>query len=268
MKNTKSTGISAVLSNIFAGMALCSLSSAQVTSAYDWNRTACGTTNQYQMFNLLDSGYVIVQEFVMMSCSPCVTAGNGLKVILAEFAGSNPFKVLDFKTGFDATTTCAEMLSWASANNFASSTLFEDGAAEVSYYGGMGMPTIVVLGGGSSRLVYYLKQGYSPSDNNNIRNAITQAISESPGPAGAATHQTGNSIQLWPNPAQNVIQIQTIKPINKFQILSTDGKLVAEDHLMSPDNIHSIDITYLVSGFYFLQVETNGIRSFQKFFKW
>lgn len=137
------------------------------TTAVDWSKSDCIGSSSVNLYATLDAGNVIVQEYVMMNCSPCVTAANGLKSVVNSFAASYPGKVKIFQTSYNNSTSCTDMIDWASAGNISNTTLFISGASEISYYGGMGMPTIVVLGGGTQHKVFYKKQGYSANDNAN-----------------------------------------------------------------------------------------------------
>ncbi|MNS53722.1 hypothetical protein D3C72_864840 [compost metagenome] len=65
---------------------------------------------------------------------------------------------------------------WVKENKFSPDALFINGADEVAFYGGMGMPTIVVVGDGRRHKGFYKKQGYTPLENGKIIKAVRHAV--------------------------------------------------------------------------------------------
>ncbi len=189
----------------FLLMGAMSLSGQQ--TAMDWTRTECGTTNEHHLFAELDSGYVIIVDFVMMNCPSCVNATIGIKNILAEYEISHPGKVRFYSVGFNNSTTCAQLIEWKANHNFRY-PVFEQGAEETAYYGGMGMPTIVVLGGGLEHNVYYNDFGYAPSHDPAIKAAVDQAISESGVTAVTDIFTSKLDLSVNPNPFTESLSIK------------------------------------------------------------
>lgn len=142
-----------------------------------WVKKDILSGKQYDLYNCLDSGVVIVHEYVMMSCRPCITAGKGLEKIVNSLRKLHPGRILYFQTVFDDVTDAATMKKWVKDNSFTPDAIFLKGASEVAFYGGMGMPTILVLGGGQRHKGYYKRLGYSPRDNGVIIKAIRRALS-------------------------------------------------------------------------------------------
>jgi len=150
---------------------------SDVYNTTKWVKEDLFTGRQYDLYNQLDSGYVIVHEYVMMSCRPCITAGKGLEKVVNSLRKLNPGRVKYFQTVYDNTTDKKTMLAWVKENGFTPDAVFLNGAEEVEFYGGMGMPTILVLGGGTRHKGYYKRLGYSPRDNGVIIKAVRRAIS-------------------------------------------------------------------------------------------
>lgn len=142
-----------------------------------WVKKDCKTGREYDLYNQLDSGFVIVHEYVMMSCRPCITAGKGLEKVVNSLRKLHPGRIKYFQTVYDNTTDKKTMLDWVKENAFTPDAVFLQGAEEVAFYGGMGMPTILVLGGGSRHKGYYKRLGYSPRDNGVIIKAVRRALS-------------------------------------------------------------------------------------------
>lgn len=232
------------------------------TTAKDWTKSDCGNNQSINLFNVLDGGTIVIQEYVMMNCSPCVTAGNGLKTILQQYESSHPGRVKIFQTSYDNSTSCQDMKDWANTANFTNSTLFTVGASEVSYYGGMGMPTIAVLGGGNQHKVYYKKQGYSPSENANIKAAIDMALSETS--TGISDVNSNVKVSLYPNPSANELILESKENIAKIEVIGVDGRV----QLTVAGPVTRIDISSLHVGIYFIRISDDagktGIKKFVK----
>lgn len=241
------------MKNLFLTLLL-SLVAANVsaqTTATDWTKTDCNTGASHHLFAELEEGYVIVQEYVMMNCNPCVTGGNGLKSLVAAFEATHPGKVRIYQTSFNNTTTCATMNNWASTNNFSASTIFTNGATEVSYYGGMGMPTIVVMGGGAEHRVFYVEQGYSPSHNAAITQAIQDAIDAS-NVIGIGNAPEKIALSINPNPTNEFLNIETAQTAENILVLSSNGQTMLQQQPNAAKV--SMDISHLPTGLYFVQV--------------
>lgn len=170
--------------------------SAQTTGR-DWTKTDCDGV-EHHLYSELDSGNVVVLELIMINCSPCVTAAKGLKSTLEQFEAAHPGKVRLYSIGYSDQYNCTHMANWRSKAGL-SHAVFTGGGSDVEYYGGMGMPTIVVLGG-TSHEVYYKKQGYQPADNSSIAQAVSNALA---GTTGVPEYSESPLVQVYPQPAQS-----------------------------------------------------------------
>lgn len=74
--------------------------------------------------------------------------------------------------------------------------------------------------------------------------------------------EDGVVIDIYPNPTQNSLNINTIEAINSVTIFNLQGKIIK-----SVFQKKIIDVSDLSSGFYFLEVKTNKGKSVQKFIK-
>jgi hypothetical protein len=150
---------------------------SDIYNTLPWQKTDLYTNKSVNLYEKLDSGYVIVHEYVMMSCRPCITAGKGLEKIVNSLRSLYPGRILYFQTVYEDTTDAATLKAWVKDNKFTPDAIFLKGAQEVAFYGGMGMPTILVLGGGQRHKGYYKRLGYSPRENGVIIKAIRRALS-------------------------------------------------------------------------------------------
>jgi len=149
---------------------------SDVYNTMRWSKKDIMTGRSYDLYSQMDSGFVIVHEYVMMSCRPCITAGKGLENIVNSLRKLHPGRVRYFQTVFEDETDAATMKKWVKDNGFTPDAVFIKGAKEIEFYGGMGMPTIVVLGGGKRHKGYYKRLGYSPRDNGVIIKAVRRAL--------------------------------------------------------------------------------------------
>ncbi len=149
---------------------------SDVYNTRKWVKEDCISGRTFDLYALLDSGYVVVQEYVMMDCRPCITAGKGLEKIVNSLRELHPGRILYFQTLYEDKTDCSTLQHWKKTNKFTTDALFTKGAEEVAFYGGMGMPTILVLDGGQRHKGYYKRLGYSPRDNGVIIKAIRRAL--------------------------------------------------------------------------------------------
>lgn len=230
---------------LFTGIALCASLQAQ-TTAKDWWRTSCDGFSHH-LFDELDSQHVIVLEFVMMNCSPCVTAANGLTDLIAPYKTTHPGRVHLYSIGFIDSYTCEDMKDWSTFNGF-KHPLFVGGQSEVAYYGGMGMPTIVVVANDSHH-VFYKKQGYASSHNDAITRAINQALNIPTGIEETATAP----VRIYPNPAADELHIDLPQTVRNGTVIITDlsGRQVMKTTL---NGQNPIQVSDLRPGVYFLEL--------------
>lgn len=152
---------------------------SDVYNTLRWTKKDILKGRAYDLYSQMDSGFVIVHEYVMMSCRPCITAGKGLEKIVNSMRKLHPGRIKYFQTVFEDETDAATMKKWVKENGFTPDAVFIKGAKEVAFYGGMGMPTILVLGGGKRHKGYYKRLGYSPRDNGVIIKAVRRALNMS-----------------------------------------------------------------------------------------
>lgn len=150
---------------------------SDVYNTQKWIKKDIISGREIDLYNQLDSGFVVVQEYVMMDCRPCITAGKGLSNVVSSMKKLHPGRIRYFITVYDDETGEKKLKQWIKENGFAPDGVFLKGSKEVEYYGGMGMPTILVLGGGMRHKGYYKRLGYSPRENGVIIKAMRRALS-------------------------------------------------------------------------------------------
>lgn len=224
------------LTTLFSLSALLTLHAQ--TTALNFNEADCGGT-YHDLFAELDAGNAVILELVMMGCQPCVDAAHSITDNVLPNV-SDPSRVKYYSIGYTNSINCTQIEAWQANNGF-THQVFAGMSAQTTYYGGMGMPTIVVLGGGSSHGVYYSEQGHSDNDNA----AIIEAINAGMAAANSVPEQQAPVAGASPNPAQDVLTI-TGGSWERMRVLDAQGKEVATLRVQSG----RADISALPNGAY------------------
>lgn len=236
------------------------LTAGAQTTAADFQKNDCAGVNHH-LFAELDSGYVVLLDFVMFNCSPCTAATNGLKTIHSQFEASHPGKVRFYSMGFMNNMSCPQMNNWKAEFNF-THTMFSGESSQVAYYGGMGMPTIVVLGGLNAHKIYYNHQGYSTAENTPIINAINLAISES-STTGTSQDLVNDPFHVFPNPFNDALTISW-KQLQVTDVVLTDlgGREVLRQAVYpaADNSTLGISTVELEAGLYFISMFNENRR--------
>lgn len=239
---------------------LCLISTSDVqaqTKGQDWTKNDCNG-NPHNLFAEIDAGYVIVLEYVMIpSCQPCIIASHAMEPMISRLKAAKNNMVSYYAIGYTNSYSCAQMTSWAVNQNILATALFDQGSSDVSYYGGMGMPTIVVLGKGHR--ITYLKQGFTSSDTTLIREAINDGFNWGAGINNMEAHKS--LVSVSPNPVLSDIHL-TIDLLSgqdlTVSIYDVLGKEVMNVHLgILESGLHSlripIDKVKMENGVYFIR---------------
>ena len=194
-------------------------SSAQ-TIAQDWTKTDCDGT-EHHLYAELDAGNVVVMDFAMTHCVPCAVATTAFQKLDEKFGITNPGKLKHYGMGYINSYTCDDLNGWKSDNNFDLPVMTQC-ASDVAFYGGMGMPTIVIVG--PDHKVYYKKQGFVQKDTV----AMIAAIQKAFGSASVASGISRNDIRVAGFGAEQSLQFSLREPlVADIQIFDMLGKISA-----------------------------------------
>jgi len=147
------------------------------TTAMDFTQADCYGADHH-LFPELDAGNVIILEYMMLNCAPCVTATTAMEELVKPYDLSHPGRVHIYSFAFLNSYTCEQIIQWERDFNF-NHPAFSEGEAQVSYYGGMGMPTLVVVGTNEHN-VFYKSIGYTTEVDDLIRQALDSALLYNP----------------------------------------------------------------------------------------
>lgn len=252
-------------------LALVSLFSAQFakaqTTAMDFTMVDCNGGGPHNLFSDLNSGKAVIIEFFMTSCSSCVTAGQKLESMKTNLLAQYPGKIKSYAFGFNNTYSCATVNNWVNTNGF-TSIPSDSGATQVAYYGGMGMPTIVILGGTNHAVLGSPYVGFTTSDTTtmagDIRNYLNSAVGIN------EKNNVVSNLNVYPNPASTEFKIST--SISKtthliIDVLDITGRVVLkafDENVEVGDFYKTVNTSDLALGNYIVRVNAGGSISQQK----
>lgn len=250
--------------SIFTLILFATLSKASFsqTTAMNFNGNDCNG-NAVNIFSDLDAGKAVVLFYYMPNCSTCIPPANAIQKMANKINSACPGMVKGYANSYLNSTTCVYTASWVTSNNLTFYTpIGGTGADEVAYYGGFGMPTVVLLGG-TNHDVIWSTQNWQNSDTTIMRDYIL-AMNCS---VGLEENQDGQSFNVYPNPSYdqaevsfNMIQSQSYS-IAMFDVV---GKLVYQSSELAAENgavKRTIDVSNLPEGSYTVEVNINGVRT-------
>jgi len=205
----------------------------------------------------LDSGKAVLLHFFMANCSSCIPAAQTLKAMINNINAQHPGLVKGYAFAFDNTTPCSYASSWVSVNGLDGFySPMDSGATQVAYYGGFGMPTVVLLGGTNHRVIYG-SQVFNTSDTTFMRDSILNLL----GPAGLRMFsELSTLMQVYPNPANDAVNIKL--SLNEesqatLEMVDITGRLVGNfvnEKLPAGAFVSSLDLSKVPNGSYLLKL--------------
>ena len=252
--------------SIFLSIALmfvCTISKAQ--TVMQLKGVDCNG-NSHDLMADLDAGKAVILHFFMPSCGSCPPPAQKIQKMAKNILAKHPGKITAYALPFNNSTTCAYASTWVSTNNLTMYMPFDSGAAQVSNYGGFGMPTVVLLGGKDHRIMFST-MSFSTSDTTEMRDSIMALIGGSVGIAEQPSFV--NSFTLFPNPASDNISINIdLKETSTIlvEVLDIAGKQVAVimNEKQSGMVNKQFNTALLPSGNYLVRLTSNGQVATQK----
>jgi len=239
---------------------------SKAQTAMQINGVDCNN-NTVDLFADLDAGKAVVLFYYMPNCGSCPPPAQKIQDMANKINQTYPGKVKGYAFPFQNSTTCAYSSSWVSSNNLSSIfSPMDSGATQVAYYGGFGMPTVVLLGGMDHR-VMFSTLSFSSSDTTIMRDSITALL----GTTGLNNMPEGiNSFEVFPNPATDNISITVdLDKVSDVLIDITDsnGKQIAiiTEEKMKGVVTANYDLTSYPNGNYFIRLHRNSNTLTQRF---
>lgn len=226
------------------------LSFTQITTAENWTKTDCEGTD-HTLFTELDAGNVVIMELVMLDgCVPCINAAHLMQPVIDQYNANFENRVKWYTMGYNDTYSCDALIGWKADNEINCAAQFEEGADQIEYYGGMGMPTIVIVGR-NTHTVYYNHFGFIPADTVDFADAIEYALGIAE-PVSIPENQIPE-LNIFPNPSGDHIKISGIsETYNAIEIYNTSGSIVFSSQSENTD----INIRDFAPGLYFVKISS------------
>jgi hypothetical protein len=234
------------------------------TTAMNFSGVDCNG-NAVDLFSDLDAGKAVVLFFYMPNCGSCPPPAQKIQTMANNINATDPGRVKAYSFPYQNSTTCAYSSSWVTSNNLSLYAPMDSGAVQVAYYGGFGMPTVVLLGG-DNRDVLFVTQDFNTSDTTTMRDLIL-------GMSSANTSEVAKDefkLEVFPNPGSDLLHISFSAPAHAetfIDIVDANGKLVfsTDKEVSSTGKIEKqINVSRLESGSYFVNLNINGIVTKQK----
>lgn len=225
---------------------------AQVSTAQDFTMSDCNA-NMQNLYSYLDNEEVVIMEF-FMTCGSCVTAGQRITAMMSGVNAQYPGLVNFWALAYTNAYTCTTCSNWVSTNSIAA-VPFDSGAAQVAYYGGFAMPTVVVVGGSQHQVLYNSNYDGAPGDTAAIHTAINNFFNTL-----GVEENTNIQFRAFPNPAYSNLNIElSLKQAEmiSMQMIDVTGKVVREivyNELSAGNHSFMIQTDALSNGVYFIRV--------------
>jgi len=218
-------------------------------TAMDFTQEECNG-NSHHLFAELDAGKVVILDFVMLNCAPCIVGTNALEGIVGPYENSHPGRVHIYSYGFLNSYTCEQMTAWKENNGY-DHPVFNNGEEQVDYYGGMGMPTMVVVGTNEHK-VFFKSIGYLPSMDKEIKAAIDSALLYNP---TGMKEIEANRYRVFPTVFRNAVQVEADPGLAGSQVSFYDafGREILNTTVPSGGKT-ILSFPDLPKGFYFLRI--------------
>ncbi len=213
------------------------------------------------MFADLDAGKAIILHFYMPDCGACPPPADKMQEMATNIMIDYPDMVKGYAFPFQDVTTCEYSVSWVEDNHLPFFAPMDSGEYPLAYYGGFGMPTVVLLGGADHR-VMFTTLSFITSDTTEMRDSILNLF-------GAPTNILNNNsfisnFNIYPNPANETISINADLLVTsdlEIRVLDITGKLlieVAEEKNVTGNYSKQLSTSSLPEGIYFIKLITNG----------
>lgn len=207
----------------------------------------------------LDAGKAVLLHFFMPNCTACPPPALAIQAMANNIMTTYPGRITGYALPFQNSTTCEYTSSWVTSSGLPLYAPYDSGAIQVAYYGGFGMPTVVLLGGKDHQILFSTLS-FSMSDTTILREKILDLFNTT----GVEELPTGiSSFKVLPNPASDILSVQL--DINqpsamKLEITDITGKQVAPIYTGEVIGVTALqyDISAIPSGNYFVKVQLQG----------
>lgn len=223
--------------------------------------------NNVDLFADLNAGKAVVLFYYMPNCGACPPPAYNIQRMCNNIMVNYPGVVKGYAFPFQNSTTCSYSSSWVSSNNLTMYAPMDSGATQVAYYGGFGMPTVVLVGGTDHR-VMFSTLSFTNSDTTIMRDSILNML----GVTGITENNGAvDGLRLFPSPAVQDMQVEmTVKQSSdlKVEVINVLGETVSvicDEKSVSGNIRMKVPAATWSNGVYFLRVHAGEKTSTQKF---
>lgn len=223
--------------------------------------------NAVDLYADLDAGKAVILEFYMPDCGMCPPPADKIQTMANNIMETYPGMVKGYAFPFQNSTTCDYSVSWVEDNDLPFFTPMDSGAIPVAYYGGFGMPTVVLLGGTDHRTMFSTLS-FVNSDTTEMADSILALFGE--GTTSINSIDQIKTLFLSPNPADTYIDINFSTNFSgDVNIIITDatGKKVIEieDKSQAGNYSKKFETASLPEGIYIVRIMAGGIINSKRF---
>ena len=214
--------------------------------------------NNVDLFADLDAGKAVMLIFYMPNCGSCPPVATRMQSMANKINATHPGLVKAYSFPYQNSTTCSYSSSWVTNNNLPLFAPMDSGAVQVAYYGGFGMPTVVLLGG-DNHDVLFTTQDFNNSDTTTMRDLILNTFT-----AGVTENTTITALEVFPNPAAELVKISFTNPVTadtEIKIVDLSGKAVLSfkrEKLAKGLVEEELDISSVPAGNYLIQLHSES----------
>ncbi len=232
------------------------------TNAMDFTMVDCSTVAAtHNLFADLNAGKAVIIEYFMTSCASCPAAGSKLEAMKSNLLAQYPGKIKSYAFAFNNSYSCSTVNNWVTSNGF-TSIPSDSGATQVAYYGGMGMPTIIIAAGTNHKLLGSPYVGFSASDTSIMANDIRTFLNS---PTSINEYKNNiTKLNVYPNPTSSELKISF--NLNKtstalIEVMDITGRIVKtllNEKVNAGISTKTFNVSSLESGNYFIIINANG----------
>lgn len=207
----------------------------------------------HHLYSQLDSGKVVVMEFVM-DCQLCVDGAVALDSLLSQFHQQYPGVIQVYFFAYSDLMDCNDMKAFRDSGNF-QAAVFEENSHLMAHYGGFGMPTIGVAAG-PAHLDIYSSVGFITADTAQLGTALRNYFAT----ISVSEEEDHPLVYLFPSPVQNELSVITdFVGDTQFDLFNSSGsKVISRSLLMFSGQRNIIDLSEIPSGFYYARFASNN----------
>jgi len=228
------------------------------TTAMDFQGVDCNGIDVH-LFDDLDAGQAVVLFYYMPSCGSCPPPAQKVQAMANKINASCSGMVKAYAFPYQNSTTCSYSAGWVTSNGLPLYTPMDSGAVQVAYYGGFGMPTVVLVGG-QNHDVLWSTQNFVNSDTTVMRDLIL-------GMACVAgldeKSENVSNLEIFPNPVNASVNVHFDAENNsiiQLELIDLVGKAILVKEHVSVQNgkvEQTLDTSNLPNGNYLVRIKIN-----------